>query len=326
MSSGGSADPGDVREADPGARAAPWISVVERVEPAARAVAELGDRGDARRRAVREYAEGDHVDDGLGIVPIVLALQREAAAPALRPRLAELADRDVEARLESIRRADAAFVAGVSASGSGGRPARSMWPVALATIAAIAGPVLAFPAKDGGFLLDTESAAIWGGAVSLAAALWMAFAEPRRRDVLALHSPPKLLVFLAVIAGVGLGMLWWQVAREGWWVTWPVVVGSLMFLGAIVLELRAYAEFRAWLGRHAPEATAAAERALADAVAESARLDDASLAELGAALAVEGTEEALLRRGAVVDGLGVLYLRGRIDAELAEECLARGLR
>ncbi|MFF2494374.1 hypothetical protein [Agromyces sp. NPDC058064] len=318
----GSGEAGDVGAAT----TVPWISVVERVPAAARAVEELGDRGDARRRAVRGYAEGDGVDDGLGIVPIVLALQREAAAPALRPALEALAERDAEARIEAIRRSDEQFVAGVAASGSGGTAARSMWPIALATIAAIAGPVLAFPAKNGGFLLDAESAAMWGGAVSLAAAAWMAFAEPRRRDVLALHYPPKFLVFLAVIAGLGLGMLWWQVARDGWWVTWPVVVGSLMFLGAIVLELRAFAEFRAWHRRHAPEATAFAEQALADADAEFARLDAESLAALGAVLAAERADDALLRRGAVVDGLGVLYLRGLIDAELAEECLARGLR
>ncbi|MFF2275497.1 hypothetical protein [Agromyces sp. NPDC058126] len=314
----------DLDRVDAEAPAAAWLGVVERVEPAARAVAELGEGGDGRRRAVRACAEREDLDDGFGAVPIVLALQREAAGVALRPALAALVDRDATARIEAIRRSDERFVAG-AATGPGGAGGRPIWPLVLATLAAFTGPVLAFPGKGGGFLLDADAAAIWGGALTAAAALWMAFAEPRRRDVLALQYPPKFLVFLAVLGGVGLAMLWWQVSRDGWWVTWLVVVGSLMFVGAIVLELRAYAEYRAWHREHAPEAMAVAERAVADADAELARIDDESLVALGAILAAEPEGDALVRRVAVVDGLGVLCLRRRIDAEFAEACLARGL-
>ncbi|GAA1787124.1 hypothetical protein [Agromyces lapidis] len=302
----------------------PWITVVERVAPAARAVAVLGDGGEGRRRAVRSYAEGDRID-GPELVPIMLGLQREAASDALRPALAALAERDAEARRGANRRADDAFLGGVSAAGSGSARSASLWPLALAVLAAIVGPVLAFPAKNGGYLLESEPAALWGGALSLAAALWMAFAEPRRRNVLAMHYPPKLLILLAVLAAIGLALLWWQVSRDGWWVTWPIVVGTLMFAGAIVLELRAFVEFRAWQREHVPAAIAEAERAVAAAHDEVERIDADSLRELERLLAEEPEAEGLMRRAAVVDGLGVLYLRRLLDSATAEECLVRGL-
>ncbi|KRC60827.1 hypothetical protein ASE14_07600 [Agromyces sp. Root81] len=304
---------------------APWIDVVGRVPASAAVIAEIGDGGATTRRAVRTYAQGDEVD-GPGLVPIMLGLQREATAERSDDRIAELARRDAEARLEIVRRADSEFLAGIGNGGAGGAErSRSMWPIALVILVAVVGAVLAFPDPDGGFLLDPEAAALWGGALSLLAALWMTFVEPKRRSVLAMHYPPRLLIVVVVLTALGLASLWWNVARDGWWVTAPIVIGTAMFVGAIVLHLRAYFEFRAWHTSNVAAAVGEAERALAAASQASDQLDEATLAELGSILSDETAPEALVRRSAVIDGLGVLYLRHLLDEAAAEECLARGL-
>lgn len=306
------------------ATSVPWADVVARVEPAASAIATIGEGGEARRRAVRAYAESETVD-GPGLVTIMLGLQREAAGEALRPAVSALAERDAEARAEANRRADESFVGGLERAGSGSAKRTSMGPLVVAILAAVVGPVLAFPDRDGGFLLEAEPAALWGGALALAAAAWMAFAEPKRRNLLAQHYPPGLLAGFAVLDVLGLASLWWNVARDGWWVTAPIVIGSTMFVVAIVLMLRAFFQFRAWRRAHLPDAIAGAERALAAASDVGERVDRESLASLRSILAEESEAAALVRRAAVVDGLGVLYLRRLLDGETAEECLREGL-
>ncbi|GAA1844311.1 hypothetical protein GCM10009750_33250 [Agromyces salentinus] len=326
-------------------RAAPWRTVLANV-PEADEVAGSPDPSDepARERARRAVLDG--LDDGDGVARFMLGLQRAVATDSTAERLDELLEEDALRRDAVAGHGSASREAPDRVGGHDAAPDRrsptDRWPRArkaptwtfvVGFLASAGGTALVFRVRRGrGWIIDDlELAAMLGGMLSLAAALWFVLAEPRMFRPAALRANRGLSIALAVVSLIGLVVLVPRWIDEAFFPAVPVVLGVLMFAAAAVLFTVDAVVHRRSGDAASDESMARRHRASDDAMFETLdRLDDELCAAAGRVIGENeagagGELLARRRRAGVVEGVRLACRRGILDEEAAIDGLRRGL-
>lgn len=164
------------------------------------ALAEREPRSADRAESARVFAE--RTEAGASSTRLYAGLLEAAARGQIQRELANLlrADDDRRARATTTTARPSDGVADTVAEAGGWR---RMTPTVVAILVAVCGPVLLYPRRRGpGFIAPLEDVSVWAGVLSVIAALWFVFVEPRRPGSRLFSA--GLLMVMAVITTIGL--------------------------------------------------------------------------------------------------------------------------